>query len=201
MSEAKQKAEVRKIKMSDGREVEFAGKRRMLKEVIVEGGQTAVRFDYDNGNTSTYPVPGPLAAYSAGHGLAQKLGDEVAGLKNEDGSAVDTDDIQLAVEELYERLKACAGPDWKMVREGGGFGGASVLMKALIEFSGNTAEQIKAFLAGKDQTAKMALRENDVRKGKTGETLKQIVTRLEQAKKAKVAAVNTDEMLDTLPAA
>ena len=194
------KAEIEKVKMQDGREVGFAGKRRMLKEVVIEGSRVGVRFDFRSGNVLMAWVPDVLALYSAGHGYAQKLGDNVAGLKNEDGSAASEDDMQLEIEGLHERLqKAVTADDWNAVREGGGFGGASVLMKALIEWSGQTADQVKEFLKGKTQVEKMALRDESNRKGKSGITIKEIVVRLEAEKKSKAAAVDTGALLAGLP--
>src|ERR1700704_1680108 len=99
MSEATQtvtkaKPEITVIKMQDGREVGFTGKRKMIKDVIVDGAKVGVRIDYRSGNTGTYWVPDHLALYSSGHGYMQKLGDNVAGMKNADDSPASEDDMQ-----------------------------------------------------------------------------------------------------------
>lgn len=197
------KTEYLAVKMSDGREVNFPLKRRMLKERLVEkdtnGNATriGVRFDWVNGNTLTVFVPEHQVAEAAAHGYMQKLGDEGTSVKKEDGTSGDPEDVQLAIEDLHERLSE-AGSEWNMVRTGEGFGGASVLMKALIEWSGMSAEQVKEFLKGKSQQEKIALREKSDRPGKTGATIKEIVTRLEADKKKSVANIDTDSLLGGL---
>lgn len=175
---SKAKSEVEKVKMSDGREVEFAGKRKLLKEVLIEGvtegytGPLAVRFDFRNGETRTFVIPSELKDQLAGHGASQKIGDETAGEE-------DVDDMVLAVDSLIERLTKL---EWSAKREGGGFGGTSVLLRALVEHSGKPIETIKAFLAAKSQQEKMALRAHP--------SVKAIVDRLEAEKLAKATGAN-----------
>lgn len=177
----KAKAEVESVTMKDQRVVGFAGKKKMLKEVLVEGDQVSVRFDFRNGETVTFPVPSQHRLYAMGHGYSQKLGDSVAG-------ETDVDDMYLGVRETGERLE---GGDWAAVREGGGFGGTSVLLRALVEFSGKTAEEIRAFLKDKSQAQKMALRGSA--------KLKPIVDRMEAEKLAKgTANIDTDALLGGL---
>lgn len=177
----KTKATVEKVKMSDGREVDFVGKRKLLKESIIEEGQPpAVRLDFRNGETRLFYLPDSLLFRFAAHGAEQKLGDETAG---ED----DVDDMVLSVDELIERLNK---GEWSIKREGGGMAGTSVLIKALVEFSGRTVEQVKEFLKNKTQAEKMALR--------TSEKLKPIVERLEAEKVAKGAKVDVNALLGAL---
>lgn len=135
----KKPREVLAVKMSDGRVVEFVGKRKLLKDVIVSGSEVSVRFDFRNGNSILWTVPPTVLLYAAGHGISQKGGDETAG---ED----DVDDMQLAVEAVLERLQTQGMDGWTARKEGTGFGGASVLVKALIEVTGKGMEEIKAFL-------------------------------------------------------
>jgi len=183
-----QEKQVETITMSDGRKVEFAGKRRMLKEVVVNGEAVAVRFDWRNGNTVTFPVPKQHVLYAAGHGYAQKLGDTVAGLKDEHGNAASEDDMQLEVEGLAERL---ATGDWNAVREGGGFAGLSVLAKALVEaYPAKSKEDIKTFLSGRSVAEKQALRKSS--------KLALIIQRMEAERDAKSAKVDTTALLDAL---
>jgi len=156
------------VTMQDGRTVEFVGKRKMLKESFPETG--TVRLDFRNGETRSFVIPG----------AEQKLGDETAGVD-------DVDDMVLAVDDLIGRLNKL---EWSVKREGGGFGGTSVLLRALVEFSGRTAEQVKEFLAGKSQAEKMALRNSA--------KLKPIVDRLEAEKASKGAKVDTDALLSSL---
>jgi len=169
------------VKYSDGRSVEFVGKRKMLKETLINAdGTVAVRLDFRNGETRLFPIPQSLFARFAGHGAEQKLGDETAG-------ETDVDDMVLAVDDLIGRLDK---GEWSVKREGSGFTGTSVLLRALVEFSGRTADQVKAFLTGKSQAEKIALR-NDPK-------IKPIVERLESEKASKAAHVDTGALLSSL---
>lgn len=206
--EGKKKTEYTPIQMTDGRTVEFAGKRKMLKDRLIERNaegkveKVGVRFDFRNGNTFTAWVPEAHIFEAAAHGYAQKLGDNVAGLKNEDGSPASEDDMQLEIEGLHERL-AQEGANWNEVREGGGFGGASILMKALIAYTADTdrpqsPEQVKEFLSKKSALEKMALRDKPSRPNKAGKTIQDIIAVLEKEKKSKVSSVDTDAMMAEL---
>lgn len=130
------------VDMKDGRKVEFVGKRKLLKETIIEGSTVSVRLDFRNGEVLVFPVPDSLLLRAAGHGIEQKLGDETAG---ED----DVDDMYLAVAELAQRLTEKGVEGWTTKREGGGFGGASVLVKALMEVTGKDMPTVQAFLKAK----------------------------------------------------
>lgn len=166
---------VEDVKMQDGRTVQFVGKRKLLKESFPS--ENKVRLDFRNGETRTFVIPEGLLSKFAAHGAEQKLGDETAGLD-------DVDDMVINVDELIDRLNK---GEWSTRREGSGVGGTSVLLRALVELSGKTTEQIKAFLTGKSQAEKMALR--------TSAKLKPIVDRLEAEKNAKAAKVDTDALL------
>lgn len=184
-SATKAKAEAEKVTMEDGRVVEFAGKRKMLKEVIIpeaEGEYPSVRFDFRNGKTRSFKVDKLISQFAA-HGASQKIGDETAG---ED----DVDDMVLAVDEIIERLN---NGEWAVKREGGGFAGVSILMRALMEHSGKDEATVKAFLKPKSHAEKMALRSHP--------PVKAIVERLEAEKAAKAAGaakVNAGELLAAL---
>jgi len=52
-SNAKSKTEYEAVTMSDGRVVNFPGKRRMLKDVVIEGDTPSVRIDFRNGTTGS----------------------------------------------------------------------------------------------------------------------------------------------------
>jgi hypothetical protein len=181
----KEKSPVEKVKMSDGREVDFVGKRKLLKESIIDesGRAVAVRLDFRNGNSIVFKCPDSLLLKAAGHGLEQKLGDETAGEE-------DVDDMQLAVEGLIEHLEK---GEWTTRQPGDGMSGTSVLLKALVELTGKTAEQVKAFLKDKKQAEKIALRNSP--------KVKPIVERIENEKLAKAAKVDTDALLGALDAA
>ena len=178
---AKAETTVETVTMSDGRIVDFAGKRKLLKESSVTAdGKVAVRLDFRNGETRLFTIPDTLLNKFAAHGAEQKLGDEIAGL-------TDTEDCVLAVDELIDRLY---NGEWSVKREANGMAGTSVLVRALVEHTGKTVEQIKQFLAGKSQAEKVALRNNP--------KIKPIVERIEAEKASKKANVDTDAMLGEL---
>lgn len=178
---SKKVKEVEVVKMSDGRLVEFVGKRKLLKETLIDGNSVAVRLDFRNGETRLFPVSdSPHFLRFAGHGAEQKYGDETAGTD-------DVDDMTLDVDALHDRLSK---GDWTTRREGGGMAGTSILMKALMEHSGRTQEQIKEFLSNKTQAEKLALRNSS--------KLKPIVDRLESEKNAKAAKIDTEALFGEL---
>lgn len=170
------------VKMDDGREVEFAGKRQLLKSSgISEDGVVTVRMDFRNGETRTFTIPDGLLLQFAAHGAEQKLGDETAGLS-------DIDDMILAIDTLTDRLNK---GEWGVKREVSGLAGASVLAKALVEHTGKAAPVIREFLAGKSQAEKVALRNNPA--------IQPIIARLEAGKKKKEkTVVDTDALLGEL---
>jgi len=178
--EVKAKSEVETVTLTDGRAVDFVGKRKMLKETLIEGDRIGVRLDFRNGQTRTFWLPQELIARFAGHGAEQKYGDETAGVE-------DIDDMVLAVDDLDSRIQKC---EWSIKREGGGMAGTSVLLRALMEFSGRSQEQVKEFLTGKSQAEKLALRNSP--------KVKPIVERLEAEKAAKGAKIDTDALLATI---
>jgi len=178
---AKLEATVETVTMSDGRIVDFAGKRKLLKESSVTAdGKVAVRLDFRNGETRLFTIPDALLNKFAAHGAEQKLGDEIAGLN-------DVEDCVLAVDELIDRLY---NGEWSVKREANGMAGTSVLVRALVEHTGKTVDAIKTFLAGKSQAEKVALRNNP--------KIKPIVERIEAEKASKKANVDTDAMLGEL---
>lgn len=178
---AKIETQVETVTMTDGRVVDFAGKRKLLKESSVTAdGKVQVRLDFRNGETRLFTLPDALLNKFAAHGAEQKLGDEIAGL-------TDTEDCVLAVDELIDRLY---NGEWSVKREANGMAGTSVLVRALVEHTGKTVEQIKQFLNGKSQAEKVALRNNP--------KIKPIVERIEAEKASKKANVDTDAMLGEL---
>jgi len=177
----KQEVQIETVKMDDGRTVDFAGKRRVLKESIIGAdGSVKVRMDFRNGETRTWTIPSNLMARCAAHGAEQKLGDEMAGLD-------DLDDAVLAVHELRERLER---GEWGTQRTSNGLAGTSILVRALMESTGKDATAVKAFLSNKTQAEKIALRNNP--------RLKPIIERLEAEKASKGSKVDTDALLDEL---
>lgn len=180
---AKAETTVETVKMDDERIVEFTGKRRLNKESFVDAeGNILCRLDFRNGETRTFKLPQTLVAKAAAHGIEQKLGDEMSGIE-------DLEDAIQAVDELMERL---GKGEWNAKREGGtGFAGASILARALVEATGKTIEEVKAFMSGLTNGQKLALRGD--------ETLAPIVKRLEAEKAARATkgkpAVDTGSLL------
>jgi len=128
---AKRETQIETVTMQDGRVVEFAGKRQLLKESsITAEGQVQVRLDWRNGETRLFTIPPAMLAKFAAHGAEQKLGDEIAGLKGEGGKEADIDDKVLAVDDLIERIY---NGEWNVKRDTNGMAGTSVLLRALVE--------------------------------------------------------------------
>ena len=183
MATEKTQPQVETVTMTDSRIVDFAGKRKLLKESsVTPEGKVQVRLDFRNGETRLFTIPDAMLAKFAAHGAEQKLGDEIAGLD-------DVGDCTLAVDELIDRLY---NGEWGVKREANGMAGTSTLLKALVEHTGKTVEQIKTFLAGKSQAEKVALRNNP--------KIKPIVQRIEDEKAAKKTNVDTDALLGELGA-
>jgi len=198
-----QKREVEKVRMQDGREVEFAGKSKMLKEALIrlpdssykslddatqeELNQTpienvAIRMDFRNGATRTYHANPALTHRKVAHGMLQKYGDNLAaGVKKADGTqSDDLDDWALESDALHEQIQK---GEWSKVRVGGGGGGMSVLLQALMEFTGRTADEVKDHIKDWTPAQKQQLRMDP--------EIKPIVDRIEQEKAAKTSHVDT----------
>lgn len=188
---AKKETVITTVKMTDGRTVDFAGKRKMMKETVISGDKVSVRFDFVNGETRLFHVPHALLHQFAAHGASQKIGDEAAGVE-------DIDDIVVAIDDITARLTK---GEWSAVRAAGdGFSGASVVIRAIAEVTGKSAEQVKAFLQGKLDAAK-AKGENLSRaelyasfkapNTKTGI----VIARMEKEKAVKSVKFNADDLL------
>ena len=172
------------VTMNDGRVVDFVGKRRLLKESFTTDGRVQVRLDFINGETRTFTLPDSLLEKFAAHGAEQKLGDEIAGVE-------DVEDAVLAIDELIDRLY---NGEWGVARDKSGLAGASILLRALVETSGKSVEEIKSFLKDKTPAQKAALRNNA--------KIKPVVDRLEAEKAAKTqkkaGSIDTDALLGGL---
>ncbi len=172
------------VRMADGRTVDFPGKRQLIKTSrVTDAGALETVLDFRNGETRTFTVPPAMLNQFALHGAEQKLGDEIAGIK-------DIDDAVLAVDELIGRLY---NGDWGVKREASGIAGTSVLVRALVEVTGKTAADIKAFLSNKTHAEKLALRANP--------KVKIVVDRIEAEKASKNSSVDTEALLSELDAA
>lgn len=193
---AKPKTEYTTVTMKDGREVKFAGKRKVIKEVIMaEGGQAvSVRFDFLNGETRSL-TSGELAMETAlqllGHGIAQKVGDESAGVEK-------VEDIVLGTDNMIDRLKK--GEFYTERAAGDSFAGGSLVIKAIVEATGKTVEDVKKFLDGKLEAAKAKgekLTRADLYASFRNPTSKTgaIIERLEREERSKATKVNADDLL------
>ena len=185
MAETKERKEptVNTVTMTDGRVVEFVGKRKMLKQALIgDDGAISLRIDFANGQTRQYALNPSLLAQYAGHGAEQKFGDECAGLE-------DVEDMVLATDKLHERVNEQG--QWNLRREGSGFAGTSVLARALAELYNKPIEAIKAFLADKTAAEKMAIRGNP--------KVKPIIERIESERNRKGPAIDSDALLAGLP--
>lgn len=187
------------VTMEDGRTVEFPEDTKAKKVALVRVGEeirsadevedkstidayVGVRWDFVNGKTRSILLA-DIALLKPGligcHGLSQKGGDEYASEK-------DVDDAVLAFDDLMDRLKK---GEWSERREGGGFGGASVLAKAIMEVFKLDETQVREYLRGLKPQEKMALRQ--------APELKPTIEKLE-AEKASGSKVDTKALLGKL---
>lgn len=194
---AKPKTVVEVVEMEDGRKVEFAGKRKVVKEYFLtpDGALDYIVLDFRNGMTRKITIPPSLLGQFAGHGALQKYGDELAGLKGADGGEPDIDDMVLTIDALDETIQKGL---WSTRKEGDGLGGTSILIKALVEYSGKPVDKIKAFLKDKDAKFKAAIRADDKKPNAEGLTVAAIVKRLEAEKASRGAKVDTSAALADL---
>lgn len=136
------------VQMADGRVVDFAGKRRIVKEsTISDDGQVSIRLDFRNGATRTFVVPPVLLTRFAAHGAEQKLGDEAAGVEN-------LDDAVAAIDALISHL---AEGEWSKARETtGAYSGGSLVIAAIMEWKGKSREQVVRYIESKVVTEEQA---------------------------------------------
>ena len=183
----KKETEIETVKMTDGRVIDFAGKKKMLKEGLkLDDGQLAIRIDFRNGETRTYPINSALLDQFATHGAEQKYGDYLAGAKDDQGNPIDVDDMVLELDELHEQLYTRA--EWGTKRDASGMAGTSILIRALSEFKGETIAQSKERVKPLSHKEKMLLRLNP--------RLKPIIERMEAERASKGAKIDTDAILD-----
>ena len=182
---ATKETQVETVKMDDERLVDFPGKRQLLKSsTITEDGKVEVRLDFRNGETRLFTIPPALILQFAAHGAEQKLGDEIAGLKDPSGGEASIEDKVLTIDALMERLER---GEFNVRREGNGMAGASVLIRALCELRGKSVAEVKAFLEPKSHAEKLALRDVDA--------VKAIIQRLEAEKASKRPSIDGEALL------
>lgn len=218
----KKKPEGITVKMEDGREVEFVGKRKVLKETLLDEskiicddstltmapGAVAVRMDFINGVTRTLQLPLKLIPRFAGHGGEQKYGDHLAYSAKPGEVPPSVDDFVQWIEELNDQIQS---GDWNIVREGGGgVAGASIVVRAISEATQESAkpksvQEVKDWLNGKLEAAKAAgqkLSRQDLYNSFRAPNTKvgKIIARMEQEQLAKSAKVDADAELAELTA-
>lgn len=152
---------------------------------------TTLTLMFVNGETLTMredALNSDVRQYAMMHGLKQKLVDAAAISRNpENGRAASIDDKYRAVKAVYDRLLA---GQWNANREGGGANSGGLLFKALCRmYSTKSPEQITAYLAGKTDAEKTALRKNP----KVASIIEEI-----RAETGKSANIDTDELLGEL---
>lgn len=191
---AKPKTEYTAVTMRDGRVVQFAGNRQADKTIVIEGEEVTVRIDFRSGDTVSLKaseMPAETQLKAKGHGMSQKLGDEYADQKK-------VEDMVLAAESMAERLRK---GEWSVARAAGdSFSGASIVIKAIVEVTGKTVEEVKNFLSGKLEKAKAAgeaLSRKELYdsfrnpNSKTGV----VIERLEREERSKSSKVDANELL------
>lgn len=208
-AEVKSKTEYTPVTMTDGRVVQFAGKRKVIKETLVDearievdeasglvqmqSGAVSIRMDFRNGETRTYVLPLSLLAQFAGHGAEQKYGDELASPAS---NPMSEDDMVIATDDLDAQIQK---GEWGKGRAsgGGGVSGASLVVQAIMEATGKDLATVKAYLQKKidsdENLTRRALYDSfRVAGTKTGV----IIKRMEDAKLAKNAKVDADAELE-----
>ncbi len=207
--EKKSKTEYTTVKMTDGREVQFAGKRKINKATVVDeskvavdgdtitlsAGAVSVRMDFRNGETRLLPLPLSLLAQFAGHGGEQKFGDELASPADK---PLSEEDMVIAIDDLNSEIQQ---GKWGKGRAagGGGVSGASVVVRAIMEATGKDMDTVKAYLTkklegDKDLTRRALYDSFRVAGTKTGI----IIERMEKEKIAKTAKVDADAELSNV---
>ena len=194
---AKPKVEKVAVKMTDGRTVEFPLSRKISKDIVIENSvAVGTRFDFFNGETRVIrldEISEALRAYAACHGLAQKVGDEWAGVLKEGGTM---EDIVLTCDEMFARLRSGA---WDSEARGRGdsMAGASLIIKALIEVTSKDAAFVKAYLEKMLEEGKAAglTRQKLYASFRNPKTkVGQVVRRLEEEKAAAATAFDADDL-------
>jgi hypothetical protein len=200
------KTEYTPVTMADGRVVQFAGKRKVLKETVLDDskievgggvvqfrdGAVSIRMDFRNGETRLIPLPLALLARFAGHGGEQKFGDELATTADK---PLSEEDMVIAIDDLNSQIQA---GKWGAGRAtgGGGVSGASIVVQAICEATGKDVATVKAYLQKKldadPELSRRALYDSfRVAGTKTGI----IIKRMEDTKLAKTAKVDADAAL------
>lgn len=131
-------------------------KTSVIESTVIDG---VLMLNFSNGKQLTVNaamLTGEIRSQALLHGLKQKLVDAAAIARNpETGRSATVADKFAAVKEVYDRLLV---GEWNKTREGGQTGG--LLLRALMQMMGKDRETVKAWLEGKTDDEKAALRKN-----------------------------------------
>lgn len=130
------------VTLTTGETVAFGEKQKLMKSSDLKDGHATVRLAFRNGEVREFGFDKhhKLLMRLAIHGALQKLGDEVSGIE-------DLDDQVSAVDSLVSRLEA---GEWGAERAaGGGFNGASIVVRAIAEVRGETPAETAKWVEAK----------------------------------------------------
>lgn len=137
------------VSAQDGNQYVFSDRQKVKKLSEVTPDSIVTKFVFRNGQVRQHVTPlGDASKVSqlAAHGADQKFGDEFSGLD-------DPDDCVMAFEKLSQRL---ANGEWSEKRQSDGLAGTSLLLRAVVQVTGQSPDQVKALLdslPGEDKKA------------------------------------------------
>lgn len=120
---------------------------KLNKSAVIEGGEVTLLLNYSDGTGNSYRLPPELHLRAAAHGALDKLGklvsqtETLAGLKD-------------AISAQFEQWNG-----YRWAGRGSSQRGTSVVQKALMEHTGKSADEVRAFLKGKTMKQK-----NDIKR-------------------------------------
>jgi hypothetical protein len=132
--------------------------------ISAEVTDTTLTLTFSNGETLTVDATSlspDIQTAACLHGLKQKLVDAAAIARNTDtGASATLEDKFNAVREVFERITAPDGTWNKQAKGGTGSssGGSGLLLRALMELTGQSKVKIDAYLSTKSKAEKAALR-------------------------------------------
>jgi len=193
---ATKETEVKSVHMNDGRTQDFSGKRQVTSEgFVLDDGKIKLVTDFSNGQTLTTILPLELKDKAAAHGLKQKIHDSFAGEKN-------VGDMYEAANAIKQQIET---GEWNAKREAGGFSGASLVLQALVEYTGKTMEQVRVFLQNKLEAGKNSepplTRQALYASFRKNQKIREIITKLETARDEKEGTADADAALAELASA
>ena len=189
------------VAMQDGSVEIFVGKKQINKSFGVDETGIHAKFLFRNGTVRTldFAPDDPILYNFAGHGVLQKFGDEMAA----SGDKFSLEDKIEWFDDLANRgcdTTKSVEDRWYAEREaGGGVSGVSILVRALMELRGKTAEEVKAILEQQVKqlgVTKQAL----VTALRASPAIKPTVDKLEAERAAKAQPVDVASVLSAFEA-